>query len=87
MPVQSGQHVYGALLGACRMQNDTKLAEEIAERLLVMDPGNAQQYITLANLYEKKGRWKEAARLRKELREKKIRKLTGTSSIEMDCVR
>ncbi|XP_062102596.1 pentatricopeptide repeat-containing protein CRR2, chloroplastic-like [Humulus lupulus] len=81
MPLQPGKDVYGALLGACRMQNDTKLAEELAKRLLVVDPDNAQQYITMASLYEEKGRWEEAARLREELREKNIRKLTGTSLI------
>ncbi|PON82672.1 Tetratricopeptide-like helical domain containing protein [Trema orientale] len=87
MPVQPGRDVYGALLGACKMQNNIELAEEIAERLLVVDPDDAQGYITLANLYEEKGRWEEAARMRKELREKKIRKLTGISSIEVDCIR
>ncbi|KAM6540616.1 hypothetical protein CsatB_005063 [Cannabis sativa] len=81
MPVQPGKDVYGALLGACRMHNNTELAEEIAKRLVLVDPNNARQYITMASLYEERGRWEEAARLRDELREKKIRKLTGTSSI------
>ncbi|KAF4359633.1 hypothetical protein G4B88_000444 [Cannabis sativa] len=81
MPVQPRKDVYGALLGACRMHNNTELAEEIAKRLVLVDPNNARQYITMASLYEERGRWEEAARLRDELREKKIRKLTGTSSI------
>ncbi|KAL5557476.1 hypothetical protein UlMin_039712 [Ulmus minor] len=81
MPLQPGKDVYGALLGACRIHNEMEIAEETAKKLLALDPENSMGYLSLAHMYEDAGQWEEAARLRKELREKKIRKLTGTSSI------
>ncbi|PRQ30306.1 putative tetratricopeptide-like helical domain-containing protein [Rosa chinensis] len=86
MPIQPGKDVYGALLGACRIHNNIELAEETAEKLFVLDPGNAGRYILLASMYEDAGRWEDAARVRRLIREKNIKKPTGRSSIEVDCI-
>ncbi|OAY57615.1 pentatricopeptide repeat-containing protein At3g46790, chloroplastic [Manihot esculenta] len=86
MPVKPRKNVYGALLGACRIHNNIELAEEAAERLFVLDPDNAGRYIILAKMYEDAERWEDSARVRKLLRERKIKKPIGCSSIEVDCV-
>ena len=86
MPVKSGKELYGALLGACRIHNNIELAEEIAEKLFVLDPDNAGRYIILVKMYEDAGKWEKAARLRKALKEKNIRKPLGYSAIELGCV-
>ncbi|XP_057969572.1 pentatricopeptide repeat-containing protein At3g12770-like [Malania oleifera] len=86
MPKQAGKDAYGALLGACRIHNRLELAEEIAEKLFVLDPDNAGRYIILAKMYEDVGQWEDAARVRKVLREKNIRKPLGCSSIELDGI-
>ncbi|KAJ7953181.1 Pentatricopeptide repeat [Quillaja saponaria] len=87
MPMKAGKNVYGALLGACRIHNNIKLAELAADKLFVLDPANAGRYVILAKMYEDSGRWDDASRLRKLLREKEIRKPTGYSSIEVDSIR
>ncbi|KAK6924545.1 Pentatricopeptide repeat [Dillenia turbinata] len=84
MPVQAGKDVYGALLGACRIHNNIELAEKIAEKLFVLDPENAGRYMILANMYEDAGRWDDAARVRKTLRERNIKKPLGWSAIEVE---
>ncbi|KAL6198752.1 hypothetical protein ACLB2K_028541 [Fragaria x ananassa] len=86
MPIQAGKDVYGALLGACRIHNNIELAEETAEKLFVLDPENAGRYILLASMYEDVGRWEDAARVRRLIREKNIKKPTGRSSIEVECI-
>ncbi|KAA8547555.1 hypothetical protein F0562_003984 [Nyssa sinensis] len=86
MPVQAGKDVYGALLGACRVHNNIELAEEVAEKLIMLDPENAGRYIILAKMYDNAGRLEDVARMRKVLREKKIKKQHGCSSIEVDFV-
>ncbi|XP_004295549.1 PREDICTED: pentatricopeptide repeat-containing protein At3g46790, chloroplastic-like [Fragaria vesca subsp. vesca] len=86
MPIQAGKDVYGALLGACRIHNNIELAEETAEKLFVLDPENAGRYILLASMYEDAGRWEDAARVRRLIREKNIKKPTGRSSIEVECI-
>ncbi|KAF3440360.1 hypothetical protein FNV43_RR18644 [Rhamnella rubrinervis] len=86
MPAQPGKDVYGALLGACRIHNNIELAEEAANKLLILDPDNAGRYVILAKMYEDAGRWEDAARVRTVVREKKIKKLTGCSSIEVNSI-
>ncbi|KAI4314708.1 hypothetical protein L6164_027588 [Bauhinia variegata] len=84
MPIQPGKNVYGALLGACRIHNNIELAEIAAEKLFVLDPENAGRYVILAQMYEDAGRWKDAARVRKALKENEIRKPIGYSSVELE---
>lgn len=84
MPIEPDKSVYGALLGACRIHMNMELAELAAEKLFVLDPNNAGRYVILAHMYEDAGRWKDAARVRKAIREKEIKKPIGYSSIELE---
>ncbi|KAJ4966073.1 hypothetical protein NE237_017922 [Protea cynaroides] len=86
MPVEAGKDAYGALLGACRIHSNIELGEEVAEKLFVLDPDNAGRYIILAKMYEDAGRWEDAARLRKVIRVKTIKKPLGYSAIALDNV-
>ncbi|KGN55630.1 pentatricopeptide repeat-containing protein At3g46790, chloroplastic [Cucumis sativus] len=86
MPVQAGKDVYGALLGACRIHNNLELAKEVGEKLFILDPEKASRYVTLATMYEDAGQWEDAAKLRKLLRDRNIRKPAGCSSIEVDRI-
>ncbi|KAF8405471.1 hypothetical protein HHK36_010377 [Tetracentron sinense] len=86
MPVKAGKDVYGALLGACRIHNNIELAEEVAEKLFLLDSDHAGRYILLAKMYEDVRRWEDVARVRKVIKEKKIRKPLGFSAVEVDCV-
>ncbi|KAK7250777.1 hypothetical protein RIF29_33447 [Crotalaria pallida] len=84
MPIQPGKSVYGALLGACRIHKNMEVAELAAEKLFVLDPNNAGRYVILAQMYEDACRWQDAARVRKVIREKEIKKPIGYSSVELE---
>jgi hypothetical protein len=84
MPIQPGKNVYGALLGACRIHKHLELAELAAEKLFILDPNKAGRYVILAQMYEDEERWQDAARLRKVIREKEIKKPIGYSSVELE---
>ncbi|XP_068646743.1 pentatricopeptide repeat-containing protein At5g48910-like [Aristolochia californica] len=86
MPVRPGKDAWGALLGACRIHGKIELAELAAERLFVLDPDNAGRYVALAKMYEDAGRMEDVARVRKLMRERRIKKQHGCSTIEVDCV-
>ncbi|XP_038905146.1 pentatricopeptide repeat-containing protein At3g46790, chloroplastic-like [Benincasa hispida] len=86
MPVQAGKDVYGALLGACRIHKNIELAKEIGEKLFILDSQNAGRYMILASMYEDAGQWEDAAKLRKLLRDRNVRKPVGCSSIEVDRI-
>ncbi|KAK8460252.1 hypothetical protein SEVIR_2G304500v4 [Setaria viridis] len=88
MPFQPGKDVWGALLGACRLHDDMELAERAAERLLVLDPGNAGRYAALAQMYDDAGRWDDASRVRRLMRDRGANKPLASSIVEghMDAV-
>ncbi|KAG5062152.1 hypothetical protein GLYMA_02G043900v4 [Glycine max] len=84
MPIQPGKNIYGALLGACRIHKNMELAELAAEKLFVLDPDNAGRYVILAQMYEDAERWQDAARVRKVVKDKEIKKPIGYSSVELE---
>ncbi|MQM09317.1 hypothetical protein Taro_042185 [Colocasia esculenta] len=86
MPIMPGKDVWGALLGACRIHNNVELAEVVAERLFVLDPENAGRYVALAKMYVDASRGDDAARMRMMIRERRVRKPPGCSSIEVDSM-
>ncbi|KAI3808429.1 hypothetical protein L1987_24380 [Smallanthus sonchifolius] len=87
MPYSGDDVVWSTLLRACRLHGDIELGTRAAKRILEMDPNCASTHITLANLYSVKGKWREAAEVRRLMRTKGVIKETGWSWIKIrDCV-
>ncbi|XP_062199891.1 pentatricopeptide repeat-containing protein CRR2, chloroplastic-like [Phragmites australis] len=84
MPFEPGRDVWGALLGASRLHGDIELAERAAERLLVLDPGNAGRYAALAQMYDDAGRWDDASTVRTMMRDRGVNKPLASSIVEGD---
>ncbi|XP_043712870.1 pentatricopeptide repeat-containing protein At2g13600-like [Telopea speciosissima] len=84
MPIKPSASIWGALLGACRIHGNTKLAECAVKNLLELDPEDSGSYVLQANLYADVGRLDGVAEVRKLMREKGIRKNPGCSWIEVD---
>ncbi|CAN6175193.1 unnamed protein product [Urochloa humidicola] len=82
MPFEPGKEVWGALLSACRVHGDMELAERAAERLLVLDPGNAGRYAALAQMYDDAERWDDAERVRRLMRDRGVNKPLASSIVE-----
>ncbi|CAN6205172.1 unnamed protein product [Urochloa humidicola] len=82
MPLEPGKDVWSALLSSCRLQGDVELAERAAERLLALDPGNAGRYAALAQMYEDAGRWDDASRVRRLMRDRGVNKPLASSIVE-----
>ncbi|XP_068651381.1 putative pentatricopeptide repeat-containing protein At5g37570 [Aristolochia californica] len=84
MSVKPHSGVWGALLAACRVQGNTKLAEVAAQNLFVLEPDNSGNYILLCSIYAAAKRWDDVARVRGMIRENKVRKNRASSWIELD---
>lgn len=84
MPLEPDACVLGALLGACRMHGNIELAERVAERLFVLEPQNAGNYVLMSNIYATAGRGDDVAKIRKMMRDRGLIKNPGCSWIEVD---
>ncbi|XP_056176221.1 putative pentatricopeptide repeat-containing protein At3g01580 isoform X3 [Syzygium oleosum] len=83
MPTLAGSHVWGALLGACRIHDDIEMGELAARHLLHLDPEHAGYYVLLSNIYAMYGKWDDMSKVRCLIKEKKLKKVFGQSVIEV----
>lgn len=74
--------VFASLLGACGCYLDSNLGEEMAMKLLDMEPENPAPLVVLSNIYAGLGRWREVERIRGFITDKGLDKLSGFSMIE-----
>lgn len=75
--------IWSTLLRACRIHGDVERARHAAERILEHNPHCAGTLTTLANIYSAKGKWREAADIRKLMRSKGVVKEAGSSWIKV----
>ncbi|CAN6440997.1 unnamed protein product [Victoria cruziana] len=81
MPFKPTESVWGALLAGCRTHGDTEKAQFAAEKLFQMGLKNSGPHVLLVNAYTAAGKWKEAALVRKALRDEGMKKEVGLSWI------
>ncbi|PSS14239.1 Pentatricopeptide repeat-containing protein [Actinidia chinensis var. chinensis] len=84
MPIVPHMGVWGALLGACKIHGNVELAELAIEHLIEIDLEDGGYLAIMSNIYANAGRWDDVARVREMMREKRVGKLGGCSSIEIN---
>ncbi|KDP42777.1 hypothetical protein JCGZ_00476 [Jatropha curcas] len=77
--------IWGSLLGACRLHGQIELGEVVANKLLEMGSVHslAGYQVLLSNMYAEEANWESVNKLRKEMREKGLRKEVGCSWIDI----
>ncbi|XP_073155866.1 putative pentatricopeptide repeat-containing protein At3g47840 [Henckelia pumila] len=83
MPFEQDGVVWSTLLRASKEHGDVECARIAAKQILQLDPTCAGTHITLANIYASKGKWREAAHVRKLMRTKGVIKEPGWSWIKI----
>lgn len=83
LPLEPTASMWGALLAACRSYGNVNVAERAAEEYLKLEPQNAGVYVSLSDIYAAAGRWDDAAKVRKLMKEKGLQKEPGRSWIEV----
>ena len=82
MPMEPTPVVWVALLSACRIHSDLRLAERASSELIQIGFDYDGSYTLLSNIYAKEERWQDVARIRRQMRQIGIRKRPGCSWIE-----
>ncbi|KAL5776731.1 hypothetical protein ACOSP7_009657 [Xanthoceras sorbifolium] len=73
--------IWATLLGACGIHRDDVRGRWAAEKLIELEPQNSSPYVLLSNIYAALGKWNEVNSLRREMRERGVKKLPGCSWI------
>jgi len=84
MPVEPHPGLWGALASACKMHGEVELGEEVAKKLIELEPRHGSRYILLSNLYGSANRWDDMATIRKLLKHRKVPKGTGNAVVGND---
>ncbi|XP_050222973.1 putative pentatricopeptide repeat-containing protein At1g03510 [Mercurialis annua] len=79
MPVKATAKAWGAILGACRTYGEVELAEIAGRALFEIEPHNPANYVLLARIYASMGRYEEAERTRREMKEMGVKVAPGSS--------
>ncbi|KAG9132976.1 hypothetical protein Leryth_015355 [Lithospermum erythrorhizon] len=82
LPIKPTAAIWGSLLGACRAHMNLDIGEIAGRRLLEIEPENAENYVTFANLYASAGRFEDVEKLRELMEEKAMSKESGKSWIQ-----
>nr|GMD72069.1 putative pentatricopeptide repeat-containing protein At3g23330 [Ipomoea batatas] len=83
MHIEPTGSVWSTLLSACRVHKNVELAEKVANEITKVDPENLGPYVLLSNMYSVTGRWKDALKLRKNMKKKGMRKTPACSWVEV----
>ncbi|KZV47527.1 hypothetical protein F511_14599 [Dorcoceras hygrometricum] len=86
MPIQPNSAVWGAVLGGCKVHKNIEMAEVAIEHLLELDPYNDGYYVVLANIFAEAKKWEDAARVRKLMTSRGLRKTLGCSWVNVNGV-
>ncbi|XP_048435295.1 putative pentatricopeptide repeat-containing protein At3g49142 [Pyrus x bretschneideri] len=78
MPNPTVPHVWGALLGACLIHNNTKLGEVAAKSLF-----SAGYYILLSKIYAMDNKWENVTNLRTLIKGNGLKMMSGQSVVEV----
>eukprot|EP01018_Ginkgo_biloba_P012918 Gb_21949 [translate_table: standard] len=84
MPVEPDASVWRCLLGACRIHNNIELGERVAERLFELNPRNGAPYVLLSNIYASASRWNDTEKVRRMMKDRRVKKRPGCSWIEVN---
>lgn len=84
MPIEPGPAEWGALLGACMIHKDSKLARFASDKLFALDPENVGYYVLLSNIYSVDCNYPQAASVRQVVKKRNLAKTPGCTLIEVN---
>nr|XP_021851875.1 pentatricopeptide repeat-containing protein At4g21065-like [Spinacia oleracea] len=76
--------VWRAFLSSCRLHKNYDLGKWVSEKLLQLEPLDAEPYVLLSNMCATSNRWEESAKVRSLMQKKGVRKHPGQSWIQLN---
>lgn len=83
MDFKPNEFIWSMLIAGCRSHGNLELGFYAAEKLLDLNPKDAETYVLLLNMYLSAGRYQDVSRIRKIMKEEKLGKLKDQSWISI----
>ncbi|XP_057831594.2 putative pentatricopeptide repeat-containing protein At2g01510 [Cryptomeria japonica] len=83
MPFKPDAKMWMSLLGSCRTYGNVKLGEHAAKCLFELEPQVAAPYVVMSNIYSAARKWDDAAKIKKMMKDRGVKKETGYSWVEV----
>lgn len=83
MNVEPNSIVWGALLGGCKLHGNMEIGRIAAKELMVLEPENSGYYSLLVSLYAEASQWLNVASIRCKMKQMRVQKSPGNSSIDI----
>ncbi|XP_058081410.1 pentatricopeptide repeat-containing protein At2g33680-like [Magnolia sinica] len=84
-PVEYGEVLWQSFLVACKNLGEWERGMGVAEKILrAGPPADSPTLVLLSHVFAATGRWEEVGKLRKEMKERQMKKEPGCSWIEVD---
>ncbi|KAI3823153.1 hypothetical protein L1987_04585 [Smallanthus sonchifolius] len=84
MPFESNAAIWGSLLAASRLYGNVELGQLAVQHLVKLEPHNSGNLSLLSNVYASAGHWNESGLTRKVMRDSGVKKISGSSCIELN---
>ncbi|KAI4349232.1 hypothetical protein L6164_009849 [Bauhinia variegata] len=81
MSIKPSAKVWGALLNGASVHGDVEMGKFACDHLFEIEPENTGNYVIMANLYSKAGKWEEADKVRERMKQIGLKKIRGSSWI------
>ncbi|XP_059280214.1 pentatricopeptide repeat-containing protein At2g36730 [Lycium ferocissimum] len=86
MPIEADAVIWRTLLSACHIHDIsdyTGLGEKVRRWLLGLEPKRSGTLVMVANKYAEIGLWEKAAKLRRGMKDRQLKKLAGESCVSV----
>ncbi|XP_057952710.1 pentatricopeptide repeat-containing protein At4g38010 [Malania oleifera] len=84
MPMPPDVLIWGAILSACKAKGYVEFSPEILDGLVKLEAQDSGVYVLLSNIYASNERWNDVKQVRRLMNDKGIRKVPGSSVIELN---
>ncbi|KAD3337162.1 hypothetical protein E3N88_32682 [Mikania micrantha] len=75
--------IWATFLGACRIHGDEKRGKHASDELSKLEPESSASFVLLSNIYAASGRWDQVKFVRREMKERGVKKHPGCSWIKL----
>ncbi|KAJ0816420.1 putative tetratricopeptide-like helical domain superfamily [Helianthus annuus] len=75
--------IWATFLGACRIHGDERRGKRASDELSNLEPDSSASFVLLSNIFAASGRWDQVKLVRREMKEKGVKKHPGCSWIKL----